>query len=82
MASSILPLVILLLIVAIAATVGYQIYLWSVKVSAEGKNKLQKKNVNLHRDGMKIGVKQLSEEEYEGRTQRYVYFGLDGGGCY
>lgn len=32
---------------------------------------MEKKNVSFTKDGMKVGVKEMSEEEYADRTQRY-----------
>lgn len=34
---------------------------------------MEKKNVSFTKDGMKVGVKEMSEEEYADRTQRYVH---------
>lgn len=35
-----------------------------------GKGMMQKKNVLLTKDGVKVGVKELREEDYTDRTQR------------
>lgn len=37
-----------------------------------GKRHLDKKHVSFSKDGMKVGVKQIDEDEYADKTQRYV----------
>jgi hypothetical protein len=46
-------------------------YLWTNDLANQGKKTMEKKNVSFTKDGMKVGVKQMSEEEYADRTQRY-----------
>ncbi|KAL1311049.1 hypothetical protein AAFC00_001263 [Neodothiora populina] len=67
-----LPLVVLLVIVGIAAFVGYQIYLWSNEMADRGKRHMDKKNVSFSKEGMKVGVKQVNDEEYADKTQSYL----------
>ena len=40
----------------------------------QGRKRMEKKNVMFTRDGMKVGVKEVKEEEYQDRTQRQVPF--------
>lgn len=35
---------------------------------------MESKNVTFTKDGMKVGVKEVSQEDYADRTQRYVPF--------
>ena len=42
----------------------------------QGRKRMEKKNVMFTRDGMKVGVKEVKEEEYQDRTQRQVPFWL------
>jgi len=49
-------------------------YLWTNDLANKGKQTMEKKNVSFTKDGMKVGVKQMSEEEYADRTQRCVIF--------
>lgn len=56
-----------------------QIYLWTNDLADKGKEKMQKKNVMFTKDGMKVGVKEISEEDYADRTQRFVLFPCCGG---
>lgn len=46
-------------------------YLWTNDLANKGKQTMEKKNVSFTKDGMKVGVKEMSEEEYADRTQRY-----------
>ena len=46
-------------------------YLWTNDLANQGKKTMEKKNINFTKDGMKVGVKEMSEEEYADRTQRY-----------
>jgi hypothetical protein len=47
-------------------------YIWTNDLANQGKNHMEKKNVKFTKDGMKVGVKEMSEEEYADRTQRCV----------
>ncbi|KAG9699911.1 hypothetical protein KCU98_g4828, partial [Aureobasidium melanogenum] len=67
--SNLLPLVILFVFVGAFAFVGYQMYLWTNDLANQGKKTMEKKNVMFTKDGMKVGVKEMSEEEYADRTQ-------------
>ena len=54
-------------------------YLWTNDLANQGKKTMEKKNINFTKDGMKVGVKPISEEEYADRTQRYgslLFFAL------
>ncbi|KAF2735419.1 hypothetical protein EJ04DRAFT_511822 [Polyplosphaeria fusca] len=67
---NLIPLVVLFLFVGGAAWVGYQIYLYTNELSERGVHKLEKKNVVFTKDGMKVGVKEMSAEKYADKTQR------------
>ncbi|KAG9529823.1 hypothetical protein KCU93_g3150, partial [Aureobasidium melanogenum] len=67
--ANLLPLVILFVFVGAFAFVGYQMYLWTNDLANHGKKTMEKKNVMFTKDGMKVGVKEMSEEEYADRTQ-------------
>lgn len=41
-------------------------------VKSQTQKKMEKKNVMFSRDGMKVGVKEINDEEYKDRSQRYV----------
>ncbi|KAF2028698.1 hypothetical protein EK21DRAFT_113554 [Setomelanomma holmii] len=69
-ASSLLPLVILFAVVGAFAWVGYQIFLYTNQLAERGVHKLEKKNVVFTKDGAKVGVKEISVEDYADRTQK------------
>lgn len=48
-------------------------YLWTNDLANQGKKSMEKKNVMFTKDGMKVGVKEMSEEEVADRTQRCVF---------
>lgn len=74
MASRILPLIILVVVVGILAVVGFIAYSIVQDISDKTRDKMEKKNVMFTRDGMKVGVKEVNEEDYVDRSQRLVSF--------
>ena len=73
---SLVPLIILVVVVTILAVIGY--ITWSIvqEVTRNTKSKMEKKNVVWTKDGMKVGVKELNNEDYQDRTQRFVFLPL------
>ncbi|KAL1591629.1 hypothetical protein SLS59_010088 [Nothophoma quercina] len=69
-ALNLIPLVILFLVVGGVGWVGYQIYLYSNELAERGVRKMEKKNVVFTKDGAKVGVKEVSAEQYADKTQR------------
>lgn len=49
-----------------------QMYVWTNDLADQGKKKMEKKNVKFSKDGMQVGVKEISEEDYADKTQRCV----------
>lgn len=47
-----------------------QIYLYSNELAERGVRKMEKKNVVFTKDGAKVGVKDVSAEQYADKTQR------------
>lgn len=69
--SNILPLIFLFLGVGVAAFIGFVVYSIVQDVKSQTQKKMEKKNVMFSRDGMKVGVKEVDDEEYKDRSQRY-----------
>ncbi|EOD44080.1 hypothetical protein GTA08_BOTSDO10606 [Neofusicoccum parvum] len=67
-----IPLLILFVIVAVAAYVGFQIYLYANELADRGVKKMEKKNVVFTKDGMKVGVKEVRDEDYSDKTQSFL----------
>lgn len=65
------PLLILFTILGILGFVGYVVYTISNDIADKTSQKMQKKNIVVTKDGMKVGVKEIREESYVDTTQRY-----------
>ncbi|KAK8151880.1 hypothetical protein IWX90DRAFT_490084 [Phyllosticta citrichinensis] len=70
--ASFLPLLVLAALIALLAYIGFQIYLYANELADRGRRKMEKKNVTFTKDGMKVGVKQRSTEDYADKTQSYL----------
>jgi len=68
----ILPLLIVLVILAGGAWVGYQVYLSARQIGDQASERMGKKNVVFTKDGLKVGVKQIQDEKYVDNTQKWV----------
>lgn len=69
---NLLPLVFLTLFVAVLAAVGYVVYSIVQDVSKNTREKMERKHVVFSKDGMKVEVKEIKDEEYKDRSQRWV----------
>jgi len=67
--SKLLPVIILLVVLGGAAFVGYHLYLAFTQISSAAEKKMQSKNVVFTKDGLKVGVKEIKNENYVGKTQ-------------
>ena len=47
-----------------------QLYIWSNELTDRGKKKMAANNISLNKDGMKVGVRQLSDEDYAAAQQK------------
>ncbi|KAH8423908.1 uncharacterized protein LDX57_001660 [Aspergillus melleus] len=69
MGARIIPLIILIVVVSVIAVIGYIAWSIAQEVTRTTRSKMEKKNVVWTRDGMKVGVKELKDEEYKDRSQ-------------
>ncbi|KZM25356.1 uncharacterized protein EKO05_0000640 [Ascochyta rabiei] len=69
-AFNLVPLAVLFLVVGGVGWVGYQIYLYSNELAERGVRKMEKKNVVFTKDGARVGVKEVSAEQYADKTQK------------
>lgn len=67
---SLVPLIILVLLLGVAAAVGFVAYTIAVDVANNTHKKMEKKNMTLSRDGIKVGVREKSAEQVGDSTQR------------
>lgn len=70
--SQILPLLILILVVAGISFVLYHIWQTWMQFGKNTSDRMAKKNVIFTKDGMRVGVKQASQEQYIDATQSWV----------
>ncbi|TGO64981.1 hypothetical protein BOTNAR_0082g00230 [Botryotinia narcissicola] len=70
--SKLLPLLIFLVIVGAFAFVGYQVYFVTQQVSKSASDKMASKNVSFTKDCVKVGVKELKNENYVDKTQGFL----------
>ena len=69
--ASILPLFILAVVVGVLGFIGYSMYTWSTELADRANKKLEKKNVAFTKDGgMRVGVKEVNDENYADKTQK------------
>jgi hypothetical protein len=68
----VIPLILLLLFVAIVAFVGYAVWTVVLDVKKNTRAEMERKHVSFSRDGMKVSMKEINDESYKDRTQRYV----------
>lgn len=71
-AGAIISVILLLLVVAIVAAIGFVAYSIAHDVGHNTRQKLERKNVSFSRQGMKVGVKEVTIEQQEDAAQRYV----------
>ncbi|KAL4820798.1 hypothetical protein BDW67DRAFT_180357 [Aspergillus spinulosporus] len=63
MANRLIPLVVLLIVVVVLAVIGFVAYSIIQEVSDKTKSKMEKRNVMFTKDGMKVGVREVGEED-------------------
>lgn len=72
--ASLVPLAILFVVILVLAAVGYIAYSIVQEVSNNTREKMEKRNVMFTKDGMTVGVKEMKDEDYKDRSQRFVFF--------
>ncbi|ERF69770.1 hypothetical protein EPUS_07026 [Endocarpon pusillum Z07020] len=68
-ASNLVPLLVLVVLIAIAAFIGFIAYSVANDVSDKAAKRMEKKNIKFSKEGMSVGVKQLSTEDISDSTQ-------------
>ncbi|KAL4958217.1 hypothetical protein BDW69DRAFT_98716 [Aspergillus filifer] len=64
-----LPLIILFVVIVVLVAIGFIAYSIVQEVSNKTRSKMEKRNVMFTKDGMKVGVREVNEEEYVDRSQ-------------
>lgn len=71
---TVLPLIITFILLVVVAVVGFIAYQIACDVADKTSKKMEKKNVSFSKDGLKVGVKEVSAEQVGDSTQKYVQF--------
>lgn len=66
------PLVILFIFLGALGFIGYHIYLSAAKIQETATERMGKKNVVFTKDGVRVGVKEIENEQYVDKTQSWV----------
>ena len=53
-------------------TASSQMYIYSQTLAQQGKQSMAKHNITVGKEGAKIGVKEVNNEDYSGKTQDYL----------
>lgn len=67
---SLVPLIITVVLLAVVGVVGYVAYSIAMDVADKTSKKMEKKNLTVSKDGMKVAVKEISAEQVGDSTQR------------
>lgn len=67
---SLVPLIITVILLAVAGVVGYVAYSIAMDVADKTGKKMEKKHMSVSKDGIKVGVKEVSAEQVGDSTQR------------
>lgn len=70
--SKLFPLLVLVVLLGFFAFVGYAIYNIANDVAGKTAKKMEKKHLNITKDGLVVGIKERREEAYVDRTQRWA----------
>ncbi|KAJ1325570.1 hypothetical protein MN608_08764 [Microdochium nivale] len=68
----ILPLVIALVVLGVIGFVVYGVVQSASKIGEQAEERMAKHNMVFTKDGMKVGVKHIENEQYVDKTQSYL----------
>jgi len=69
---ALIPLLILFLFIIIAGVVGFVVYTIATDIAAKTSKKMEDHNVQFGKDGLKISVKEMKNEDYVDKTQNVL----------
>ena len=67
-----MPLVILFLFLGALGFIGYHIYVSATKIQETASERMGRKNVVFTKDGLRVGVREMQNENYVDKTQSWV----------
>ena len=70
MAHPLVPLLVLIIVILAAAAIGYVVITIANDIADKTSKKMEKHHVSFTKDGMKVGVKEVKDEDYKSQTQR------------
>ena len=70
MANPLLPLLVLVVFLGVLGGVGYVVYSIASDVAEKTGQKMEKHNISLSKEGMRVKLKDVNTEDYVGQTQR------------
>jgi hypothetical protein len=73
MAHPLIPLLILFIVLLIAAVIGYVAYTIANDIADKTSKNMEKHQITVTKDGMKVGIKHVKEEDYVQGTQKYSF---------
>jgi anionic cell wall polymer biosynthesis LytR-Cps2A-Psr (LCP) family protein len=62
-------LIVLFIVICVACAIGFIAYSIATDVAAKTQEKMEKKNIKVSRDGLKVGLKEVSSEQVSDSTQ-------------
>lgn len=70
--SQLIPFVLLVILVGGLAVVGYYIYLSVYDIRNAAEERMSRRNIAFSKEGVRVGVRSVGNENYVDKTQRWV----------
>ncbi|SPO01335.1 uncharacterized protein DNG_04011 [Cephalotrichum gorgonifer] len=67
-----IPLVLLAVVLGGLAVVGYYIYESVTNIRTAAEERMSRRNIAFTKDGMRVGVRDMGNENYVDKTQQYL----------
>ncbi|QKX56191.1 uncharacterized protein TRUGW13939_03291 [Talaromyces rugulosus] len=67
--NSLFPIIVLFTVIGILALIGFVVYSIVQDISNKTKANMEKKNIKFSKDGMKVSMKEVNDEDYKDQTQ-------------
>jgi predicted small secreted protein len=69
---NLLPLLVVVILLAIIAVVGFVVYSIAHDVGHQTRRKLEKRNISFTKDGARVGIKEVTQEQQGDQAQKYA----------
>lgn len=67
---SLVPLIIIFFIICVLGAIGFVAYSIANDIAGKTAEKMEKKHITITKDGLKVGVKEVSREQQADKAQR------------